>query len=157
MTCQKNSGPLPLLTTASVSGLLLVGCASSTEQMDAEPETFDNLHQLFSAVDEQLGCPEGSSDAYSFALPSPDPDMLHGRSCADSVVMAWSNDPEQIVEIQDMMATVQHTVPVIEGPGWFVADISEAAGDGEATDLAHPASRDLEALADSWNAAYTEY
>lgn len=141
----------------AVGILALAACGGPEQQSDAEASpsmgTIEDLDGLFSAVDDQLECPEDSSGDYHFALPDPEEEILEGRSCAESVVMAWSSDEELMSEIRTMMTSAQGSVSMVESPNWVVADITETAQD----DLAQPGSRDLEGLADDWDATYAEY
>lgn len=146
-------------TTAMLAAgaLALVGCGEPEQQNAAEPIAFEDVDELFSAVDDQLDCPEDSSGDYHFALPSDqDSESLQGRSCAESIVMASSDDEERIAEIREMMSSAQGPLSVAEDSTWFVADITDVAADGGVTDLTHPGSRDLQGLAEDWNATYTE-
>lgn len=147
----------PWVAMLAVGLLALSGCAAPEQQSDTDASpsagTIENLDGLFSAVDDRLECPEDSSGDYHFALPDPEEEILEGRSCAESVVMAWSSDEELVSEIQTMMTSAQGSVSMVESPNWVVADITETAQD----DLAQPGSRDLESLADDWDATYAEY
>ncbi|GAA1150392.1 hypothetical protein GCM10009672_23630 [Nesterenkonia lutea] len=146
-----------MVTMLATGALALVACGEPEQQNDATPVAFEDVDELFSAVDDQLDCPEDSSGEYHFALPSDqDAEILQGRSCAESIVMASSDDEERLAEIREMMSSAQGPLSVVEDSTWFVADITEVAGDGEATDLAHPGSRDLQGLAEDWKATYTE-
>lgn len=141
----------------AVGLLALTACGEPEQQSDADASpsagTIEDLEGLFSAVDDRLECPEDSSGDYHFALPDPEEEILEGRSCAESIVMAWSSDEELISEIRTMMTSAQGELSMVESPNWVIADITETAED----DLAHPGSRDLEGLADDWDATYAEY
>lgn len=141
----------------AVGILALPACGGPEQQSDADASpsvgTIEDLEGLFSAVDDRLECPEDSSGDYHFALPDPEEEILEGRSCAESIVMAWSSDEELVSEIRTMMTSAQGSLSMVESPNWVVADITETAQD----DLAHPGSRDLEGLADDWDATYAEY
>lgn len=133
--------------------LALSACGGDEQPSDADASPIEDLDGLFSAVDDHLECPEGSSGDYHFALPDPEKGILEGRSCAESVVMAWSSDEELISEIRTMMTSAQGSLSMVESSNWVVADITETAQE----DLAHPGSRDLERLADGRDATYAEY
>ena len=137
----------PLLTAVFLgAGLVLTAC-SGNEANTADPIAVENVDELFTAVDEELDCPEYSSDDYYFDTGAED-DLLRGRSCANSVIMVFSEDEAVITEIQDMLATAQGgTLPIVESPTWLVADITEVAEGGETTGLDHPVSGDLASLA----------
>ena len=143
----------------AIAVLALAGCGGpSGEVGKVEPVTFDDLDDLFEAVDAELECPEESSDQYGFSIPNHEQDFLHGYTCGDSVILAHSEDPTVITEIQNMLATVQGgSIPLVHNTNWLIIDITEVAGDGRATNLDHPDSRDLEALAASWGAAYSVF
>lgn len=135
-------------------GLLVLSACGGDEQLsDAGAGTLEDLDGLFSAVDDHLECPEDSSGDYHFALPDPEKEILEGRRCAESVLMAWSSDEELISEIRLMMTSTQGSLSMVESPNWVVADITETAQE----DLTHPGSRDLEGLAEDWDATYAEY
>lgn len=137
-----------------VAVLALSGCGMSDEVGEVEPVNFNNVEELFEAVDRHLGCPEDSSGDYAFDA-GEEHGLLTGRRCAESVVMAYSADEVVIDEIQDRMLTVQGgPLPMVHASTWFVIDITETAqGDLE---LTHPESRDLEALATAFRTDYTE-
>lgn len=134
----------------------LTSCGASDEVGELEPVTFEDLEDLFHAVDDELECPESSSDHYGFSIPNHDEEFVHGHTCGDSVIMAHAEDPTVITEIQNMMTAVQGgPIPIVHNTQWLVVDITEVAGDGQATNLDHPESRDLEGLAADWGAAYS--
>lgn len=138
----------------ALAGIVLSGCETPAEVGQVEPVTLDSLDELYEAVDQQLGCPEDSSGDYGFDLGS-EMGVLPGRSCAQSIIMAYSDDEEVIADIQDMMSTAQGgTLPVVHNATWLVADITEVAAGNP--DLAHPQSRNLETLAIALRANYTE-
>ena len=151
--------PQRIVTTAAGLALMAVGvvsCTPSNEVGELEPVTFDDLEDLFHAVDDELDCPDASSDHYGFPLPNHDDEFVHGYTCGNSVIMAHADDPAVITEIQNAITTVQGgPIPTVHNRNWLVVDITEVVGDTEATDLEHPASRDLEELAATWGAAYS--
>ena len=138
----------------AIAGLALAGCETAADVGEIEPVTFDSLDELFEAVDQQLGCPEDSSGDYAFDA-GEEPGLLSGRRCAESIVMAYSDDEAVIADIKDMLSTAQGgTLPIVHNTTWLVADITEVAAG--TPDLAHPQSRNLEALAIALRANYTE-
>lgn len=148
---------LQIAAIAATAGLLLSGCARPEDQTAAEPAHFENVDELYDAVDEQLDCPEGPNTDYGFDM-GEESGVLSGRSCANSVVMAFSEDEAVISDIHEMMTTAQGgTLYIAHNANWLVADITEVAGDGQATDLAHPGSRDLESLAAAFGGDYIEH
>lgn len=138
----------------TLAGIMLSGCDTTAEVGEVEPVTLDSLDELYEAVDQQLGCPEDTSGDYGFDLGA-ETGVLSGRSCAESIVMAYSDDETVITDIRNMMSTNQGgSLPLVHNATWLVADITEvAAGDA---DLAHPQSRNLEALAIALRADYME-
>lgn len=148
---------LCLFGAAFTAGILLIGCGTTEESPAAEPAHFENVDELFEAVDEQLDCPEHSSGDYGFDT-GEESGVLLGRSCADSVVMVFSEDETVISNIQEMMATAQGgTLRVAHNTSWMVADITEVAAGGQNADLAQPGSRDLETLAEAFGGTYSEH
>lgn len=143
----------------AVATLALTGCGGMSDEVGKiEPVTFEDLDELFEAVDDELGCPEASSDQYGFSIPNHEQDFLQGQTCGNSVLMAHSEDPTVITEIQNMMATIQGgSIPLVHDTNWLIMDITEVAEDRGATNLDHPESRDLEELAASWGAAYSVF
>lgn len=138
----------------AMAGLVFTGCGLPTEVGEVKPVSFENVDELFAAVNQQLGCPEDSSGDYAFDV-GEERDLLTGRRCAESVVMAQADDETLIADIQEMISTAQGgPVPIVHGTTWFVADITEVATGNP--DLAQPESRDLEALATAFRAHYTE-
>jgi len=128
-----------------------------TEVGEVDAASFDNLDELFVAVDAALDCPEASSNQYGFAIPNHAKEFVQGRSCGDTIIMTHSEDPTVITEIQNMMSTVHGgPVPMVHGAHWFVADITEVAEDGQ-VELQQPRSRDLESLATEWGAVYSTF
>ncbi len=143
----------------ALATFVFTGCAGMSDEVGKiEPVTFEDLEALFEAVDDELGCPEASSDQYGFSLPTHEQDFLYGHTCGDSIVVAHSEDPTVITEIQNMMATVQGgSIPLVHDTNWLIMDITEVAEDGDGANLDHPESRDLEELAASWGAAYSVF
>lgn len=146
---------LPIPALLGLAALLaLTGCGMSDEVGEVEPVNFNSVDELFEAVDRHLGCPEDTSGDYAFDV-GEEHGLLSGRRCAESVVMAYSDDETIIDEIQDRMATTQGgPLPMVHDDTWFVVDITEVAGSD--LELAHPVSRDLEALATALRTDYTE-
>lgn len=142
------------------AGFCLTGCNNpeevNTTQEATGAATFNDADELFSAVDDQLDCPEGSSGSYYFMSTEGSDETRLRRSCADSIVMAWSTDKSTLGVISEMMTTADDTLAIVEAPHWFVVDISGRPTDSETAQLNHPASRDLESLAKSLNAKYTQ-
>lgn len=137
-----------------VAGLVLSGCGMPDDVGKVEPVDFNNVDELFEAVDRHLGCPEGSSGDYAFDA-GDEHGLVTGRRCAESVVMAHSENEVVIDEIQARMSTTQGgPLPMVHDSTWFVVDITEAAQSHR--ELTHPASRDLEALATALRTDYTE-
>lgn len=148
---------IPMTAMLAAGAMVLIACGEPQQPNDSEPVAFEDVDELFSAVDDQLDCPEDSSGYYRFAFPSDqDSEILQGRRCAESIVMASSDNEERIAEIREGMSSAEGPLSVVEDSTWFVADISEAAGGDDATDLLDPDSRDLQGLAEDWNATYTE-
>lgn len=147
----------PLLQTAAgiaVMTLTLASCAVSDEVGELQPVTFDDLEDLFNAVDDELNCPEASSDHYGFAIPNHDEEFVHGYTYGDSVIMVHAEDPTVITETQNLITTIQGgPIPIVHDTYWLVVDITEVAD--QETNLDHPESRDLEGLAADWGAAYS--
>ncbi|GAA4117270.1 hypothetical protein [Enteractinococcus coprophilus] len=134
--------------------LAVTGCGMSDEVGEVEPVNFKSVDELFEAVDRHLECPEDTSGDYAFDA-GEEHGLLSGRRCAESIVMAYSDNEVVIEEIQDRMATAQDgALPMVHDATWFVVDITEVAGSD--LELAHPASRDLEALATALRTDYTE-
>lgn len=146
--------PITTVLFGVAVGLVLTGCGMSDEVGEVEPVNFNSVDELFEAVDRQLGCPKDSSGEYAFDVGEAR-SIVAGRRCAESVVMAYSDDETIIDEIQARMTTTQGgPLPMVHDSTWFVVDITEVAeGDLE---LAHPDSRDLEALATAFRTDYTE-
>lgn len=151
------------LTGAVVLGLVLTGCtaADSDPNTPSEPETassrVENIDELLTAVDEQLNCPDDQIGDYSFALSEPEADMITGRRCG-SIIMVYLDDAAHLTQIRDMVTTTaEHGVlPMIEHDHWLVIDSTEVADGGNATNMVHPESRDLETLAAKLGGTYTE-
>lgn len=143
----------------ALATLVLTGCTGMSDEVGKiEPVTFEDLDALFEAVDDELACPEASSDRYGFTIPNHEHDFFYGHTCGDSIILAHSEDPTVITEIQNMMATVQGgSIPLVHNTNWLIMDITEVAEDGDAANLDHPESRDLEELAASWGAAYSVF
>lgn len=149
------SRTLPVTAVLLGAGLVLTACSGNDTNI-TEPITVKNVDELFAAVDEELDCPAHSSDDYYFDIGAEN-DLLRGRSCANSVIMVFSEDEAVITEIQDMLATARGgTLPIVESPTWLVADITEVAEGGEATGMEHPGSRDLASLASVLGGNYGE-
>lgn len=147
---------LSLISFAVIGGAL-VGCGQSTEVHEIQSVTFANVDELFDAVDDELDCPETSSDHYVFTIPGRDDKTLQGRSCGDSILMAHSEDPTFVTDIQNLLAAHGGgPVPMVHNDHWFVMDITEVAGDSP-EHLSHPGSRDLSGLASTWGAVYSEF
>src|SRR5690625_4331046 len=103
----------PVTAVLLGAGLVVTAC-SSNDTNTADPITVENVDELFAAVDEELDCPEYSSDDYYFDTGAED-ELLRGRSCANSVILVFSEDEAVITEIQDMLATAQGgTLPIVE-------------------------------------------
>lgn len=138
----------------AVAALTLVGCSSANEVSEVGPVSFENVDELFEAVDRQLGCPAETSGDYAFDAGA-EHGLVTGRSCAESVIMVHADDEAVITEVQERMSTTQGgPLPIVHDDTWFVIDITEVAAEG--ADLAHPDSRDLEDLATAFRADYTE-
>ena len=121
---------------------------------EVEPVDFNNVDELFEAVDRYLGCPEDTSGDYAFDA-GDEHGLVTGRRCAESVVMAHSDNEIVIDEIQERMSTSDGgPLPMVHDSTWFVVDITEVAETD--SELAHPDSRDLEALATTLRTDYTE-
>ena len=71
---------------------------------EVEPVDFNNVDELFEAVDRYLGCPEDTSGDYAFDA-GDEHGLVTGRRCAESVVMAHSDNEIVIDEIQERMST----------------------------------------------------
>ncbi|HJF15198.1 MAG TPA: hypothetical protein K8V32_10425 [Enteractinococcus helveticum] len=137
-----------------VAGLVLSGCGMPDEVGEVEPVSFNNVDELFQAVDRHLGCPEGSSGTYAFDA-GDEHGLVTGRRCAESVVMVHSQNEDVIDEIQDRLSTAQGgPLPMVHDSTWFVIDITEVAQSHR--ELTHPDSRDLKALATALRTDYTE-
>ncbi|MDI3329211.1 MAG: hypothetical protein QJR09_00555 [Micrococcus sp.] len=136
--------------TTTTPGSGTAGSATPTASVSGQ--RFDSLNALFAAVDEQFGCPDEASGDYTFMVEA-QPTGLPGRQCGTTVLMTWSDDAAAVQEALEMLASAGGEVPVAQGPGWFVADTSNAGdtGGGEAVE---PESKDLEKLAEELGATY---
>lgn len=143
--------------SAMVLGLLFTACSNTTTLAETHPPEFHDVNELFTAVDQHLQCPKETSGHYAFALSDAEPEILSGRSCAESIVMVFSEDAAQIAEIRELLTAVRsETLPIAYAEHWLVADITDAADVAHALELAHPESRDLQGLAAALGATYVE-
>lgn len=140
--------PLATILVLGASAML-VACSNSQEYAESV-EVFESEENFFAAVDERLNCRNGSSSEYYFSLPDEER-ALEGRTCDESIVMAWTNNSGLLSEVRDMMDTAEGKLYLAEGPTWFVADISDVS-----PGLSKPRAAELEALAQEWDALYVE-
>lgn len=149
------------------AGLLLAGCAngqagtsdpgtasseSSVTSPQAAGQQFDSVETLYTAVDDNLGCPTEASGEHVFMIES-EPMGLPGRQCGTDFLVGWSDDPSKSQAALDILAEADGEVSAVQGPGWFVADVSRVA-ERAGTQPIDPDSTDLEALAKKLGASY---
>ncbi|REE03266.1 hypothetical protein C8E99_1073 [Citricoccus muralis] len=160
-------------STAVAAALLLTACgggeagtaepgaasagtiSSPTTEPAAETgQQFDSLEAVFTAVDDELGCPAEASGDHWFMIEG-EPTGLPGRTCGTNILIGWSEDPSKTQAALELVGDANGDVYAVQGPDWFVADVTDAA---EATDMqvVEPQSTDLEAVAANLGASYQE-
>lgn len=144
------------LSLASVA-FLLAGCEASAEVHQVQRVSFADVDELFDAVDDELNCPEASSGHYVLPVPGREHEALPDRSCGRNIVMAHSEDPTAITDIQNMLAAHNSgPVPMVHNEHWFIVDITEMPEDAP-KDLNRADSRELADLAETWGATYSTF
>ncbi|MEW1981403.1 hypothetical protein AB0333_10795 [Citricoccus sp. NPDC079358] len=165
MTGSRTRNTLIGSTTVVAVGLLLAACGggqastadpsasgSMAPSASASGQHFDSLEAVFTAVDDELGCPAEVSGDHSFMIDG-EPTGLPGRQCGNNLLIGWSDDPTKAEAALGIVADADGEVSAVQGPGWFVADVSEVA---ERADMSGPdsESNDLKALAEQLGASY---
>ncbi|MCT2088156.1 hypothetical protein M3D92_02430 [Micrococcus terreus] len=114
---------------------------------------FGSVEELYEAVDQELGCPVNETgDHFTFMLES---SPVVGRDCGAGILMAWSEDPEQIREIAQQMQNTEGPTAAAQAVHWIVVDVTEVPSRAE-SDLPRADSEDVATLAETLDATYIE-